>query len=216
MSAPTLIPVGLYDTIEDQCLTLLKLFNTEQSPLQTPPGSHGFNVVSQFHIVDPINCIPGFVNFYCANVEPMDPQGRGSIAERVTFYADLRAIGTENPGIQAGSTNAHKNLLYLAQQVRWCLVRLANYDFGLGPGYISRRPAPSFTPMANETTEHEQQVEDGRITMNVEYAWVPEDLNSMALTEVMVKILGLLGTDQTPHTESQVPVDFTVAAGSLG
>ena len=38
MSAPTLIPVGLYDTIEGQIVGLLKAFNTEQSPLQTPPG----------------------------------------------------------------------------------------------------------------------------------------------------------------------------------
>ena len=68
--------------------------------------------------------------------------------------------------------------------------------------------------MDNETTEHEQQIVAGRITLKVEYAWVPEDLNSTALTEVLVTILGLLGTDQTPHTESQVQADYST--GSLG
>lgn len=215
MSAPTLIPVALHDTIETQCLTLLGLFNTEQSALQTPPGKNAFNVISQMHLVDPVNCIPGLVNGYVATVDPLsESSGKGSVAERATLYFDLYAIGHENPGVQSASLAAHKNLLYLAQQVRWCLVRLVNYDFGLGSGYIARRPAPRFDLMVMPTTDTQEQVETGRVTLDVEYAWIPEDLSSTALTEVFVTILGIDGVDQ--DASDHVLADFTTAAGTLG
>ena len=158
-----------------------------------------------------MNIAPALVNVYCASVEP-EPEKSGSyraIAEKATYFLDLYAKGTENPGVQASSLNAHTKLKYLAQQVRWCLVRLANVDFGLGAGIIANLPYPRFELMHNETTEHEPQIVAGRITLEVEYAWIPEDLNSTNLTEVFVTILGLLGTDQTPHTESQVQADYT-------
>jgi hypothetical protein len=210
VSSPTLIPIGLYDTIESQIIGLLKAFNTEQSPLQNPPGSSQFAVVQQFHIFDPVLVNPALANVYCALVEPQ-PEKSGAyraIAEKATYYLDLYAKGTEQQGVQAASANAHQVLKYLAQQVCWCLVRLANVDFGLGPGYISNRPYPRFELTRDETTKNEPQIVTGRITLEVEYGWIPEDLNSTNLTEVFVTILGLQGTDETPHTESQVQADF--------
>jgi|GEM_PF-4626652 hypothetical protein len=206
MSAPTLIPVATFDTIETNIIALLQAFSTEQSGL----GASPFAVVQQFHIVDPTTILPGgLVNVYCKSVDPDEERSgaHGPIYERATFYLDCYARGGENPGVKAGDAAAHAVLKYLGHVVRWCIERLANYDFGFSIGTIARKTHPRFELMAMETTENEPQVVAGRVTLEVEYGWNAEDLSSTNLTEINVLIAGILPgfTD----TADQVDLDYT-------
>lgn len=206
MSAPTLIPLAIYDVIETNVIALLNAFNTEQSGLGAPP----FAVIQQFRVIDPTTQIPagGLINFYIQSVVPDEERsgGHGPIYERATFHGDIYVKGAENPGVKTSDAVAHGMRKYLAHAVRWCIERLANADFGYAMGTIARKTHPPIEFAIQELTDNEQQIPAARVTLEVEYGWAAEDLSSQALTEINVLIKGILPgyTD----TSDQVTLDY--------
>ena len=93
--------------------------------------------------------------------------------------------------MEAGDTDesdqaAESRLHYLRAQVRHALYKLAQADFGLTGYQIARKTWPRWQTFVTEDGKHEEQITGGRLSLEVEYAWTPEEIDLTPLTSIRV------------------------------
>ena len=181
-----IIALGLFDQIETKIVTALKAFSTEQKAIDP---------VAEFDVsqgrMRPIGSLPHpLVNVWMPDLNPEDPSSRTYQQESVTYNVDLIAKGTEQVGETpiASDEIAYARLKYLAEQTKYALYKLVNADFGFDPGTIARKRWPRFSLFQTDTKMPEQQIIGGRWTIEIEYAWQPEEDRAFdALTALSIE-----------------------------
>lgn len=180
-----IIALGLFDFIETQIVLALGDFSTKQEAIDPLVGYD----VSQGRM-RPIGVLPKpLVNVWMPDLAPEDPAGKTYQQESVTYNVDLIAKGTEQVGAApiASDEIAYTRLKYLAEQTKNALYKLVNADFGFDPGVIARKRWPRFSLFQTDTKMPEDQIIGGRWTIEVEYAWQPEDQEFVALAELSIE-----------------------------
>jgi hypothetical protein len=178
------IPRSADDIIIDNMVTALQAFAAEQ--VAEDPGV-GFSVERDRVRPPSMRDMP-LVNIW---LESLDPQAQGSSARTVQqelarINVDCYAKGTDEDGDDLDDATAMARLAYLKEQVKAGLYRLVNSDFGLPAGTIGRKRWPTWRLFQNDLKLPESEVVAGRWSVEIEYQWTPEDIEGIALAEIMV------------------------------
>jgi len=179
-----IIALGLFDQIETKIVQALEAFSAEQAAIDPLVAFD----VSQGRM-RPVGSLPKpLVNVWMPDLNPEDPSSKTYQQESATYNIDLIAKGTEQVGETpiASDEIAYSRLKYLVIQTKHPLYRLINADFGF-PGEIARKHWPRFSLFQTDTKMPEQQIIGGRWTLEIEYAWQPEDQDFVALTTLNIE-----------------------------
>ena len=194
-----IIPVGLYDTIEGNIVTLLAAFSTAQKAIDSTVG---FNVGR--HRMRPVaqSELP-YVHVWMANTSHgQGSGGRSSHNEVAHFNVDMHVKGTEGTGNLPSDEAAMARLYYLKEQVKYALYALAQADFGVAVGRIAHKSWPTYQTVVQRTPETEEQLVFGQWSFDVEYVWEADEAHTQALTRMVLSLqvkplAPLAGVDKT-------------------
>ena len=172
----TLIPKGLFDTLEDIIVSFLKALAVEQSTIDPAVDfSVGHGRITSF---DPesedVN--DAFVNVYMSGI---DPKISGSSARThaewtAIYHIDMTTLGTITVGGD-GDKSSLKRLEYLIQQVFQGLFKLVNTDFGQSAGTIGSRHWPTYVWFQQDARDIENPIHGGRWILKIDYSEDPID-----------------------------------------
>ena len=173
------IPRDLPDLLLDAIATALSAFSTSQSaPVQ-------FHVSRDMTRLPRQNELP-HVNVWLTDLNPEEQRSakRTHAQERATINVDCIARGTE--GAEPSDEAAATRLAYLRAQTRHALYMLANADFGFAAGTLAVKSWPRWQTFSPEDDKHEEQIVGGRWSLDIEYAWQPQDISHDPLTDASV------------------------------
>jgi hypothetical protein len=180
------IPRGFDDVLTDHTVDMLKAFSAEQASFdpavaftserdrRRPPSTRELPLVNVW-------------------VDGNTPESRGATArtvgaEEITVNVDCIAYASTDGGDDDSDKAAALRLAYLKEQVRQALYMLISADLGFAPGVISRRSWPTWTLYKDESGNPEESVIGGRWTFTVAYAWTPEDVQGLPVSEISVDV----------------------------
>lgn len=178
------IPRGADDIIIENMVTALQAFAAEQV---AEDSEVGFNV-ERDRVRPPSMKLMPLVNIW---LESLDPKREGSSAktcqqELARINVDCYAKGTDQDGDDLDDETAMARLYYLKEQVKAGLYRLVNVDFGMPAGTIGRKSWPSWRIFQNDLKLPESEVVAGRWSVEIEYQWMPEDIDGTILDRITV------------------------------
>lgn len=107
--------------------------------------------------------------------------GHTTVAVNIDLVAMAR--GTDD---QRADKAAMTRLHYLRAQVRHGLYALINADFGFGEGVIAKKNWPRWQTFQTEDKMAEISAPAGRLVMEIEYEWTPEDIDVVPLNQIQV------------------------------
>jgi len=118
------------------------------------------------------------------NPEEGHSASRTHLQATVTVNCDCIAKAGEGatPSDEAAASRLH----YLRAQVRHGLYKLINADLGFAPGVLARKAWPRWTAFQKDDGFPEEQIVGGRWTLEIEYAWTPEEIDLTPLTSITV------------------------------
>lgn len=125
------------------------------------------------------------VNVWVPDERP-ESGSRTEHRETAVLNLDLCTRGEEAPDDKnyiAADQATVARLDYLRAQVVHALYALKNADFGFPVGIIARKGWPSWQMFqtGNRTPFPAEDVVGGRLSLEIEYSWTPEDIASVAL-----------------------------------
>lgn len=169
-----LCPLPSDHVILDYLVTVLTAYSTTQEALQ--PGV-GFTVRR-----DQTRPYTGG-KFPLVNVWSGD-QGDGFVSTRggeesatitLDLYTKIVAAAVPTGAEQHADQKSLARLYYLREQVKRALFDNKNFDFGLPVGSLRGRPKAVWKLFLTEHGFPDETVLGGRITLDMTYAWTPED-----------------------------------------
>jgi hypothetical protein len=172
------IPVGLYDTIEANIVSVLVAFSAQQAAMDATKAFHVAR--RRMRPIDPVD-LP-LVHVW---LDSLNHESGGPRSQKVTarFQIDLHVKGTA--GASPSDEDAMARLYYLAEQVKYPLFALAQADFGLTPGTIGKH-WPTYRTVVPQAAETEEAMTFGEWTLEVDYEWEGADANTTALTRLVL------------------------------
>ena len=128
------------------------------------------------------------VNVWAPDERPEDSRSARQVHAQPVVTVNVDCVTSLEPGDDAESdVAAASRLHYLRAQVRHALYMLVNADFGFAAGIIASKSFPRWTQFPIDgDAKHEEQIIGGRLTLEVEYAWHPQDIELDPLTSVRV------------------------------
>jgi hypothetical protein len=128
------------------------------------------------------------VNIWCPEERPEDDRSSAHKTARLTatinFDLYCRGEEQEDDSDPVGADQAAvSRLAYLRAQVRHAIKRLINRDMGFPVGTISRIGWPGWQmfQVGDRTPFPAESVVGGRLTVDFEYEWNPEDIDGTTL-----------------------------------
>ncbi len=170
----TLCPRPLDDVIVDKILLALTTYEAAQVALWPTVGFY----VRRDQLRPYTQQKYPLVNVWSGkNQSPVITKKSGT--ETATINLDLftRALDA-TPQAETAKHADQKNvarLLYLREQVKRALFDLVNNDFGLGSGVISLKAPPTWEMFLTEHGYPDDSLIAGRMTIDITYAWTPDD-----------------------------------------
>jgi len=82
--------------------------------------------------------------------------------------------------------SAMARLYYLKEQVKHAIFRLINSDFSFDPGIIGKKGWPSWRMFQTSAAIPESEVAAGRWSFDIEYSYIPKDIDGLDLDEIFV------------------------------
>ena len=181
-----LIPIGMSEIIQDAIVAKLQETSDEQKLLDPNVGFFPkkdllLNIDNEF------DQLP-LVNVWIQQLNPSLSRSAGKLYEQeiATYNIDLYVKGdiSEN---ETPDVVAFARLKYLKEQVKHSLMALINVDFGLEAGIIGSKKWPSFQFYQPSVENTEDTVPTGRWTLEVDYAYSPDDIELEDLDSINIK-----------------------------
>ena len=181
---PDAIPRDMPDLLKDAILSILLDVAAEQEE------GLGFNVRrDQLHPIAAED-LP-LINIW--GPETRSDEGSSSTRtqqhEVAVINLDLYTRGEEQPDeidFITADQAAVARLDYLRAQVKHGIYRLINADLGFPAGTIARKRWPGWQMFQTELKMPAEAIVGGRLTLEIEYVWEPEDLAEISLEQISV------------------------------
>lgn len=175
---PDPIPRDFPDILKDAVVAILRASSDEQeADMRYKVRRDQLHPISQRDVP--------LVNVWCENARP-ESGSRTQQHETAILNLDFYTRGEEAPDEGdwiAADQAAVARLDYLRAQVKHALYALVNADFGFPVGVIARKGWPSWQMFqtGDRMPFPAEDVVGGRLNLEIEYSWTPEDIASVAL-----------------------------------
>jgi len=177
-----LIPRGFTDILLDRIVDILNQFSYEQSTFDSTVG-----FTAERDRLRPLTLeILPHINVYVFSDTPDQAGSRKSSNYTAQIFIDLTTKGGNIEFDDEYTEKAFARLNYLKEQVRHCLFRLVNSDFGFPAGTIASKKWPTWSISKAEIEKEEVETIAGRWSLDVLYSWDAEDQSHLALTDITV------------------------------
>jgi hypothetical protein len=180
----TLVPRGLDDKLIDKIVDILSSFSTSQSAIDP---SVAFSV--QRDRIRPV----AYKNFPFINVwlETLDTQKSSSSGklyqtEIARIAVDCYASALDEDSEDSEEIGSMARLYYLKEQAKYAIYSLINSDFGFDVGNIGKKNWPSWRLFQTPALFPEADVTAGRWSFEVEYSFIPQDIETIEFKEIFV------------------------------
>lgn len=181
---PSVVPRSLDDQLVDKIITILSSFSDSQAAIDP---SVAFYV--QRDRIRPVS----YRNFPFVNVwvESLDTErssssGRLYQTEIARIAIDCYAAAFDGDPEDFEETGSMARLYYLKEQVKYAIYSLINSDFGFDVGSIGKKKWPSWRLFQTPALLPEADVAAGRWSLEVEYFFIPEDIETVEFKEIFV------------------------------
>lgn len=181
---PTLIPRSIDDLLIDNIVTILSNFSSSQAEIDPAAA---FSV--QRDRIRPLSVknFP-FVNVWLESLDTQRSSSTGRLyqTETARLAVDCYAAALDEDTEDFEEIGSMARLYYLKQQAKFAIFSLINSDFGFSVGTIGKKTWPSWRLFQTPASLPEADVSAGRWSLEVEYSYVPHDVDGVDLVEIFI------------------------------
>lgn len=181
---PSIVPRGLDDHLIDKIVTILSNFSISQSAIDPSVAFH-----VQRDRIRPISYknFP-FVNVWLESLDTSRASSSGRLyqTEVARLAVDCYAAAFDENSEDFEEVGSMARLYYLKEQVKYAIYSLINSDFGFDVGNIGRKKWPSWRLFQTPALLPEADVAAGRWSLELEYFFIPEDIETVEFKEIFV------------------------------
>lgn len=184
----TLLARGFDDVLTERMVDLSEAFVTEQIALDATVG---------FYVDRNLLSAPGAEQLKIQpwaiwGVETVQDAQQGTAnqirQETITLTCDLYVAKAADLEDADDEGKALARLSYFKEQIKAVIFRRANHQLGFSPGTIAKKRNFRFQQFAPTSENTEEWIVGGRVTVDLDYSWTPEDVTGTPIDEISITV----------------------------